>query len=298
MNLSEYLKASKVDENLQTLVLAISSACVEVSAAIGGGNVGYAGTENSFGEKQLALDVQADNIISGILKESGLVKTFSSEELDVAQELETGRYAVAYDPLDGSSLVDVNFAVGSIFSVYEGDNFIGRKGSEQVAAVVAVYGPRITLLVSVGHGTCEFLFTGNEFKLSKHQISVKASASTFAPGNLRACKTEEKYLKLLNDWVTNGYTLRYSGGMVPDVNHIFLKEQGVFTYPGYSEAPNGKLRLLYECAPMAFLMEQAGGSASDGNMRILDKPIEDLHQRTPVFLGSKEEVRKVEQFLA
>ncbi len=119
----------------------------------------------------------------------------------------------------------------------------------------------------------------------------------FAPGNLRACGSEEWYVKLLEHWAKNDYTLRYSGGMVPDVNQILKKGCGVFTYPGYAEKPQGKLRLLYECAPMAFLMEQAGGDGVSNKGRILDISIEKLDQRTPVFLGSKKEIALVQSFM-
>lgn len=298
MNLQEYLKDTGVDESLQTLMLALSSAVVEIAKAISGGNTSYAGSSNAMGEKQLALDLQANHIIEEILKNSGLVAAYSSEELEMLHQCEgNGRYAVTFDPLDGSSLVDVNFAVGTIFGVYEGNDFIGKIGDEQVASMIAVYGPRTTLVLTVRQGTCEFLFDGEKFVLAKHKLQVKEEATTFAPGNLRAAKFEKKYLNLVNDWCEKQYTLRYSGGMVPDVNHIFIKEQGVFTYPGYVEAPEGKLRLLYECAPMALLMEQAGGKASDGHVRILEKKIEKLHQRTPIFIGSAKEVERVEKFL-
>jgi fructose-1,6-bisphosphatase len=112
----------------------------------------------------------------------------------------------------------------------------------------------------------------------------------FAPGNLRACSERKEYMDLMNFWCMEKYTLRYSGGMVPDINQILLKGKGIFSYPGYSEAPNGKLRLLFECAPMSYLMEQAGGAGSDGKIRILEKKVENIDQRTPIFIGSKAEV--------
>jgi len=121
-------------------------------------------------------------------------------------------------------------------------------------------------------------------------LMVQDEAKNFAPGNLRAAKDNPKYRQLVENWMNTEYTLRYSGGMVPDLNHIFLKGNGIFTYPGYSKAPDGKLRLLFECNPMALLMEQAGGAASDGKGRILSKKITELHQRTPIYIGSKENV--------
>lgn len=298
MNLQQYLKDAGIEEGLQTLMLALSSASTEIYELINKGETGYAGTSNSMGEKQLALDLQANGVVEQILQDSGLVAVYASEELEVVSKCEgNGEYAVAFDPLDGSSLLDANFAVGSIFSVYKAKEFIGNKGDEQVASMISVYGPRLTLVLTVKKGTYEFLFNGQEFVLSHQKFEIEPEATTFAPGNLRAAKYEKKYLALIDDWCEKQYTLRYSGGMVPDINHIFIKGQGVFTYPGYEEAPNGKLRLLYECAPIALLIEQAGGKAIDGKVRILDRKIEELHQRTPIFAGSSKEVDRVQAFL-
>ena len=120
----------------------------------------------------------------------------------------------------------------------------------------------------------------------------------FAPGNLRATKFRPDYLKLVNWWMEQQYTLRYSGGMVPDINSILVKGKGIFSYPGYEpDCVDGKLRLVFECGPMAYLMEQAGGAASDGKQRIVEKKIESLTQRTPIFIGSKEEVKRCEDEL-
>ncbi|MFA6436556.1 MAG: fructose-bisphosphatase class I, partial [Candidatus Gracilibacteria bacterium] len=138
--------------------------------------------------------------------------------------------------------------------------------------------------------------SGVEWQPARQGITVK-EGKMFAPGNLRAVADRADYLELVRWWMEQGYTLRYSGGMVPDINQILLKGKGIFSYPGYSEAPQGKLRLLFECAPMAYLLEQAGGAGSDGTMPILDKTIESIHQRTPVYLGSKEEVKRCEERL-
>ena len=120
----------------------------------------------------------------------------------------------------------------------------------------------------------------------------------FAPGNLRATKFRKDYLDLVNWWMEQQYTLRYSGGMVPDINSILIKGKGIFAYPGYEpDLVDGKLRLVFECGPMAYLMEQAGGAASDGTQPILDKKIESLSQRTPIFIGSKGEVKRCEREL-
>lgn len=257
------------------------------------------GTINPSGEAQLALDVRANGIVVEALKKSKLVWWLASEEMQDPEEVgnENAPFTVVFDPLDGSSLVDVNFAVGSIFGVYEWskDNAkrweamkMPRMGDEQIAACYAVYGPHTTIVLTVKKGTHEFrLANDGNFYLTKENLKVAEDAKHFAPGNLRAAAEREDYLKLTNEYIKQGLTLRYSGGMVPDINHILLKGNGIFTYPGYSKAPEGKLRLLFECNPMALLMEQAGGSASDGKNRILDKKITELHQRTPIYIGSK-----------
>lgn len=252
---------------------------------------GYSGTENVFGEQQLKLDVVSNNLLVERLKVSPLVRVIASEELDHEIHCHSdGAYALAFDPLDGSSLVDVNFSVGSIFSIYQADTFLGRKPLEQSAAAIAVYGPRITFIVSIGKGTHEYTFHDNDFFLTQENIKIAEEGNYFAPGNLRACAKSPQYKKLIDYYLKKQYTLRYSGGMVPDVGHILKKGKGIFIYPGYSGALDGKLRLLFECGPMAFLVEQAGGVASDGHIRLLDKKIESLTQRTPIFIGSKNEV--------
>jgi fructose-1,6-bisphosphatase I len=298
----EYLDKKAVEKGLGGILTDIMEAATRVSEKMKISHEGHAGTENIHGEKQLKLDIFANEVFVDVLRKNKAVGLMASEELDESienPEVESNDgYSVAFDPLDGSSLVDVNLAVGSIFSVYKGKGFLGRKGSEQVAAMIVVYGPRLSFLVSVGRGVDEFIFDveAREFLLSHEQLKLSVQAKMFAPGNLRACSSEAWYLELLNYWVKNGYTLRYSGGMVPDVNQILRKGGGVFTYPGYKEQPLGKLRLLYECAPMAFLVEQAGGKAVSDHGRILDIEIKDLHQKMPIFLGSKNEVDLVEKF--
>lgn len=298
VSLIDYLQEVDIPDALRRLIEVISGAVRKISVHIQVAGTGAAGSKNVFGEEQLALDVYANDLILTVLKDSGLVSVLASEEMENQVEgSPQGKYAVCYDPLDGSSLVDVNFAVGSIFGIYEGSCFLGRKGDEMSASLIAVYGPRTTLVLTVRKGVQEFTLCENEFLLTKRDLIIAPSGKNFAPGNLRACKTEEKYKKLMDFWLVNEYTLRYSGGMVPDINHILLKGKGIFTYPGYADAPHGKLRLLYECAPMALLAEQAGGRAIDGYIRILDKTIDSLTQRTPIFIGSSKEVELAEAMM-
>jgi len=302
VSLNKHLRDSKIDHDLMHLILKIAQTSKYIHHAMQTGDLGLAGTSNMYGEDQLALDVVSNQIFVKELDESHYTACLASEEMDEIckiPEERKGKYSVVFDPLDGSSLVNANMAIGSIFGIYEGDKVIGMKGDDQVASIVIVYGPRVTLLYTAKNGVHEFILNAvGEFILSKENIKVEKDAKNFAPGNLRAVATEEKYRKVVESWMDSKYTLRYSGGMVPDINHIFMKEQGIFTYPGYEDKPDGKLRLLYECAPFALLMEQAGGRATNGKERILDLEIESLDQRTPIFIGSENEVIKVEKMLS
>lgn len=297
ISLSEFLAKSGCEKNLCRLISeVIPDAVKKIRVAIEKQKGELAGSENVYGEKQLALDVQANEIVMEEFQKSGLVASLASEEIETIvatkpstlHPLASSLFTVVFDPLDGSSLVDVNFAVGSIFGIYPAGDLIGKTGDDQLAAAYAVYGPHTTYAVTVKNGTHEFkLASDGDFYLTKESLHVDPESKYFAPGNLRAAAERNDYLDLVNQWIKKGLTLRYSGGMVPDINHILLKGSGIFSYPAYSKTPEGKLRLLFECAPMALLVEQAGGAASDGKQRILAKKITELHQRSPIFIGSK-----------
>ena len=288
----DYLKESSIEDDLFSVLNTLKDATKKIIHAIKTSSTGKAGTQNIYGEEQLALDVLADKIVQDECKKNSLIGLIASEELPDEVKMGDGNYAVAYDPLDGSSLVDVNLAVGSIFGIYKAKSFIGVSGSEQLAAMIAVYGPKTTVVLTVKRGVKEFVLSAeNKFVLSNDNVKI-GEGKMFAPGNLRAAIDRKDYLDLVNYWCKEQYTLRYSGGMVPDINQILLKGKGIFAYPGYSEAPNGKLRLLFECAPMALLVTEAGGSASDGKIDILEKVVEKLDQRTPIYIGSKAEVER------
>ncbi|MEK7146380.1 MAG: fructose-bisphosphatase class I, partial [Patescibacteria group bacterium] len=157
----------------------------------------------------------------------------------------------------------------------------------------AIYGPRTLLVFSTGKGAHEFTLVNGVWELTAENLKLEGGKNKyFAPGNLRAAKEREDYLELVNSFIKEGYTLRYSGGMVPDIHHSFVKGHGIFMYPGSPAAPQGKLRLLFECAPMAFIAEQAGGAASNGKVDILDIRIESIHQQSPILIGTKEEVQR------
>ncbi len=285
---------SKAPDQLRHLVIDISRAGKYIQQAIRTTEAGLAGTANKFGEDQLKLDVVSDDIIRQHLCENRTVAAFSSEERDELIVLDPeGKYTVVYDPLDGSSLVDVNFAIGSIFGIYEGSDVIGRTPREQVAAVYVIYGPRTLLIYSTGNGVHEFILNdAGEFVQLRQFLGVADDAKNFSPGNLSATIDTPAYAALMQDWMSEKMTLRYSGCMVADVHHVLSKGQGVFMNIGGSKYPDGKLRMLFECGPFAYLMDQAGGAASDGSNAILDKKIVALDQRTPIIIGSKNEVAR------
>ncbi|MBA4336248.1 fructose-bisphosphatase class I [bacterium] len=302
ISLDKHLRDSRIEHDLRYLILKIASTSKYIHHAMQTGDLGMAGTSNMYGEEQLSLDVLSNQIFVKELEDCSYATCLASEEMDEMCKIPSekkGKYAVVFDPLDGSSLVNANFSIGSIFGIYNSDEIIGLKGDDQVASLVVVYGPRVTLIYTARKGVHEFILNAvGEFILSNEDIKVEKVAKHFSPGNLRAVASEKKYKKLMDHWMNGEYTLRYSGGMVPDINHIFMKGQGIFTYPGYKDAPKGKLRLLYECAPMALLMEEAGGMASDGKKRILDIKIEALDQRTPIYIGSADEVKIACKFMS
>ncbi|MSR86919.1 fructose-1,6-bisphosphatase [Candidatus Peribacteria bacterium] len=294
--LNEHLsQTGKAPDELRDLILCIAEAGKEIQKSLRHTDTGLAGTQNQFGEEQVKLDVVSDDIIQKHLKQSGLVASYISEEQkDVIELSSDAPYSVVYDPLDGSSLVDVNFAVGSIFGIYRGNALIGKKPKEQVAALYLLYGPRTLLVCSTGHGVHEFILSDDgEFVLLRENLTVAEKAKTFAPGNLGSIMDEKPYHEVFHAWLKDKMTLRYSGCMVADIHHILSKGQGVFTYPAGAKYPDGKLRLVFECGPFAYLITHAGGAASDGKMEILEKKITDIDQRTAIIIGSTKEVERV-----
>lgn len=248
------------------------------------------------------MDLIADKICFDRLRDSGVVALASSEEQTDTIPLGGKGFCVAFDPLDGSSIISTDFAVGSIFGIWAGDAFEGQTGKDQVAAVYVVYGPRTVLVVGrpTGDGkeeiVQEYTLHGEEWILERDRLVV-GSRKVFAPGNLRASVENHRYGKLVEEFIAKQYTLRYTGGMVPDVHHILSKGGGVFMYASSPSCP-AKLRLLFESAPLARIVEMAGGASSDGRGSILDIKITGTDAKTPVFLGSKSEAAKCEKALA
>ena len=299
IDLRRHLRENYVEENLIHLISEIAEASKYIIHSISTGDLGVAGTSNLYGEQQLALDVLADRILRKRLDHSRVVANMMSEEMDEIIPVSPdcgGKYSVAFDPLDGSSLVDVNLAVGTIVSIFQGCDLL-QQGRKQVAALYILYGPRTTLVYSVGKGVHEFgMNMLREYTLLQENITIKPQGNLYSPGGQRNLYTPgvEAFISKLEQ---RGVKLRYSGGFVPDINQVLLKGEGIFFYPHLQDKPQGKLRLLFELNPMAFLMEHAGGAASDGHKPILDLQPEQIHERSPVFIGCKKDVALAEELI-
>ncbi len=289
---------AKVPDALRHLLVDISRAGRDIRYAIQTSAGGLSGGSNQFGEAQLKLDILADELMENYLRESGTVACYCSEEHDGIVEMDTSApYSVVFDPLDGSSLVDANFAIGSIFGIYAGSEIIGKTPREHVAAGYILYGPRTLFVYSTGDGVHAFLLSDiGEFIVMQEYLGIADVAKNFSPGNLSAIHDNPGYRKALDHWLET-MTLRYSGCMVADIHHILTKGQGIFANVGGKKYPQGKLRMVFECGPFAYLVEQAGGASSDGSISLLDKKLTACDQRSPMIVGSKEEVEVVVKLL-
>lgn len=273
--------------------------------------LGFTGTTNVQGEAVKKMDVFANDVFISVFKQSGLVCRLASEEMEnpyyIPENCPIGRYTLLYDPIDGSSNVDINLNVGSIFSIrrQQGDDIdrtgqdLLQAGRDQLAAGYILYGPSTVLVYSIGHGVHAFTLDPSlgEFILSAENIRVPDHGSNYSVNEGNFWQWDES----IRDFIRyvhrhEGYSARYSAALVGDFHRILL-QGGVFLYPGTTKKPEGKLRLLYETAPLAFLIEQAGGSASTGLQPILDVVPQALHQRTPLVIGSREDVALVESFI-
>jgi len=295
----QHLRNQNISDNLVHLLCEIAEASKYVINAVRTGDLGVAGTSNLYGEEQLELDVLSDRIMRKRLVHSGVVCNIVSEEMDEIYQVTSnpqGMFSVAYDPLDGSSLVDVNLAVGTIVGIYQGCDIL-QSGRHMVGAMYILYGPRVSMVYSVGKGVYEFTMNQlMEYTLTREDVRMKPSGDIYSPGGLRKkyLPENENFIRYLED---KGSKLRYSGGFVPDINQILMKGKGLFMYPALDDAPDGKLRLLFELNPMAYLIEQAGGAATNGEIPILEITPEKLDQRAPVYIGCREDVAKAGQFL-
>ena len=313
-----------INADLRLLIEVVSRACKAISIAIGKGELagmlGGAGSENVQGEAQKKLDVISNEILLEANEWGGHLAAMASEEMDhphqIPHRFPRGEYLLLFDPLDGSSNIDVNISVGTIFSVLrcpEGvtrpdDNAFLQPGSAQVCAGYAVYGPSTLLVLTLGHGVACFTLdreTGS-FILTQTDMRIPEDTGEFAinASNMRFWEPPVKrYIDELLAGKTGprgrDFNMRWVASMVADVHRI-LTRGGIFLYPRDTKDPAkaGKLRLMYEANPMAFIVEQAGGAATNGRERILDLRPTGLHQRVAVILGSKNEVERVSGYHA
>ena len=316
--LPQHLQQNNIPAELGSVLESIVAACSDISGKVRlgalAGVLGMAGTGNVQGEDQKKLDVIANDILIDVLKNNAHVAGLASEEEDTfVAANENGGYLVLFDPLDGSSNIDVNISVGTIFSVLtkpEGrlntESFL-QKGRDQVAAGYVLYGPQTQLVFTLKHGV--FVFTlneNNEFVLTKENPEVPASTKEFAINMSNSRHWQAPMQQYINELLAGdtgvrgkNYNMRWVASMVAEIHRILMRG-GVFMYPQDKRDPSkpGKLRLMYEANPMSLILEQAGGAAFDGQTDMLDvKPV-GLHQRVAVFMGSKEEVdyiRKLHQ---
>lgn len=301
---------------LRDLTLAIKIIWKEVSKAGLVDILGLAGKENIHGDEVKKLDVFADEVIYKAMDHGGHLCVMASEEnedvLHIPDEYPTGKYVLLYDPLDGSSNIDANVNIGTIFSIYRRLSHSGKgtmqdclqPGYKQIAAGYVVYGSSTMMVYTTGDGIHGFTLDPGigEFLLSHENIRIPKRGKIYSvnEGNYRywddGMKKYVKYLQEEDKVTGRPYSGRYIGSMVADI-HRTLLYGGIFMYPGDTKHPDGKLRLMYEGNPMGFIVEQAGGKASNGKDRILDIVPTSLHQRIPLFVGSMEDVCVAEEFV-
>ena len=328
MTLSRYLieehrDKGKIHGDLRLLIEVVSRACKAISIAIGkgglGGVLGEAGSDNVQGEAQKKLDVLSNEYLLEANEWGGHLAAMASEEMDlphiIPNRYPRGEYLLLFDPLDGSSNIDVNVSVGTIFSVLKCPDdadlstpestakaFL-QPGTEQVAAGYTVYGPTTLLVLSVGDGVQVFTLDREigAYVLTQENVQIPPDTREFAINMSNMRHWEPPMQRYINELLAGkegplgkDYNMRWVASMVADVHRIMTRG-GTFMYPmdAKTRSKGGKLRLMYEANPMAFLIEQAGGAATTGYQRILDLRPESLHQRVPVILGSKNEVDRV-----
>lgn len=278
---------------MQAIFESIKKAVLAISNEMKFPDTSYKTSQNATGDTQLGFDIKSDELITQILGQCADIKALISEEKSDIYELNSnGKYVVAYDPLDGSSLFDVNFAIGSIFGIYEDK----ASALNLKAAVYSIYGARLELVI------CEQKSTPKLYRLNQNGefIFIK-ELKIGEKGKINACggtqkewsDTHANFIKSLFD---EGYRLRYSGAMVSDIHQILCKGGGLFSYPATKNSPNGKLRAFFEVLPLAFIVENAGGKTSNGaNSSLLELKFNELHATTPCFFGSAYEIDKLLQ---
>jgi len=327
ISLSRYLVEQQRDKghipaDLRLLLEVVARACKSISHAVNkgalGGVLGSAESENVQGEVQKKLDIIANEVLLEANEWGGHLAAMASEEMDsiylVPNRYPQGEYLLLFDPLDGSSNIDVNVSIGTIFSVLkktEGSQGVTEQdflqpGKNQVAAGYCVYGPQTTLVLTVGDGVAMFTLDREQgsFVLTQENVQVPADTKEFAINMSNMRHWDEPVRRYIDECLQGkdgprgkDFNMRWIASMVADVHRI-LTRGGVFMYPWDKREPHkpGKLRLMYEANPMSWLIEQAGGASTNGKQRILDLQPGQLHERVSVVLGSKNEVDRVTQY--
>jgi len=257
---------------------------------------GKAGTTNIYGEEQMALDKWADDVLINELKRIRALRWVASEEQKEVIEIDNPKnnFGAVIDPLDGSSLIDVNLAVGTIIGVYPG--FVLEPGSTMLAAMYILYGPLTTLTFTAGNGVHDFVMDENGvFVLKEMNIRIP-DGKIYAPGALRKdyLPGHARFIERLEN---SGYKLRFSGSFVADMHQI-LHKGGLFTYPAFKGKEKGKLRLLFEANPVGRIISEAGGAISNGKQDILSIKPAAIDERTPIYAGGKKEIEMIEKLMA
>lgn len=273
---------------LDSIFEAIKDSALEIDKILKNVDFDYTKTKNSTGDLQLEADLEANEILKNALLSLDTIKGIASEEEEnvIYKDGENGRYLVAFDPLDGSSIVDSNLSVGSIFGIYN-DEFSPKN---LIASAYVLYGIRLELVIAQSN-VGRYVYDGVQWKFMGNFMLKEQGKINASGGTQKHWHTNHKLL--IESLFLEGYRLRYSGGMVPDLHNILVKGGGLFSYPSTSDAPNGKLRALFEVLPFAFIFEKANGEAIDGRKRLLDLEVTDIHQKSPCFFGSKYEIERV-----
>lgn len=295
ITLREYLDKTGAGEQLKDLIVLIARQAVPIREAFLH-NQSYAKSFNASGEQQAALDEWSDRHITKVLEASGLVAELASEEQPDIVRFPGARaeYAVVMDPLDGSSLIQVNLAVGTIVGIYESGGVL-QKGENLKAAMYMLYGPMTVLTLTVGEGVYIFALNEESEYILLSGLVQMPEGKLYGSGGLRTEWTDA-HAFCIDTIEHDGAKLRYSGSFVADFHQI-LKYGGVYCYPALKEKKGGKLRLLFEAIPIGFIAAQAGGAISNGAGNLLGVQPSSVHQRTPLYVGSKGLIRRMEELL-
>ncbi|BDQ28327.1 class 1 fructose-bisphosphatase [Helicobacter ailurogastricus] len=285
---------------LTPILQALQSLAPKIYQAIKQGDTRYTDHKNPTADLQLAVDVAVDRLIFEALIQTPGVGGVMSEEREQAHYNESGDLLIAFDPLDGSSVVGANFLVGSIFGVYARPA-LGfsepQMASHLKMGAYILYGAKLELVVASDQGVMHYVFNEDSQEWhSQKDLKLKDKGKNIAPGGSWQYFSPA-YVEFLTAFFKQGYRLRYSGSMVADVHHLLSKEGGLFCYPATQDAPLGKLRKLFEVYPLAFVVEKAGGLSFDGAQETLNTPLNGLHDKSPCFLGSKVEMEVLKQWM-